>query len=53
MTCRGVDHVEPTLTAIVRLDKKVARSLITGEEAPFRAKALKQCWNESLLKALA
>ena len=48
-----VDQVDPTRTAIVRSDKKVAINLITGEEAPFLAKAWRQCWKDNRLKALA
>ena len=47
----GSDHVQPTLMVITRFDKKVAMRRMIWDEAPLDAKALRQCWNESLLKA--
>ena len=53
LTGLGADQLCPTLTVIVRWDKKVASSSIIGVDAPLRAKASKHLWKLSLLKALA
>ena len=52
-TGKGSDQTFPTLTDIVLLDRNVAKIAIVSELAPFLAKARRQCWKLSLLKALA
>ena len=51
VTLLGEDQAEPTLTVMDRFVKNVASRRMMGVEAPLRAKAAKQCWKESRLKA--
>ena len=52
VTFLGLDSMVPTLTDISLSVRKVAISSKTGVDAPFLARALRQCWKLILLKAL-
>ena len=43
-TGSGSDHVFLTLTLMVLFERKVARIRMSSEQAPFLAKARRQCW---------